>query len=121
KTYPILVEGFQIETDMTLHALNRRMRIVEVPIEYKDRPAGSFSKLNTLSDGVRVIFTIVKILRHYRPLAFFTVLSGVFCLAGILTSIPLFQEWMQMRYVVRVPLAVLAAALEIIAFVSLAV
>lgn len=121
KTYPILVEGFQIETDVTLHALNRRMRIVEIPVEYKDRPEGSFSKLNTLSDGVRVIFTIVKILRHYRPLAFFTVLSMLFCIAGLIAGIPVLEEWMQMRYIARVPLAVLAASLEIIAVVLLAV
>jgi len=121
KTYPILVEGFQIETDMTLHALNRRMRIVEIPVEYRDRPAGSFSKLNTLSDGRRVIFTVVKILRHYRPLAFFTALSTVFCLAGLLAAAPVLQEWVHMNYITRVPLAVLAAALEIVAFVLLAV
>jgi len=121
KTYPILVEGFQIETDVTLHALNRRMRIIEIPIEYKDRPQGSFSKLNTFSDGVRVIFTIVKILRHYRPLAFFTVLSALFALAGLLAGVPVLEEWAQMRYISRVPLAVLAASLEIIAFVLLAV
>jgi len=121
KTYPILVEGFQIETDMTLHTLNRRMRIVEIPIEYKDRPEGSFSKLNTVSDGLRVISIIVKILRHYRPLAFFTAMSALFCLAGLLAAIPVLQEWMQMRYIVRVPLAMLAASLEIIAFLLLAV
>lgn len=121
KTYPILVEGFQIETDVTLHALNRRMRIMEIPVEYKDRPEGSFSKLNTLSDGFRVLFTIVKILRHYRPLAFFTVLSMLFCIVGLISGMPVLDEWMQMRYIARVPLAVLAASLEIIAVVLLAV
>lgn len=121
KTYPILVEGFQIETDVTLHALNRRMRILEVPVEYKDRPEGSFSKLNTLSDGMRVISTIVRILRHYRPLAFFTTLSALFCIAGVAAAVPVLQEWLQMRYIARVPLAVLAASLEIVAFLLLAV
>ena len=71
KSYPILVEGFEIETDMTLHALDKRFRIVEIPINYRDRPAGSFSKLNTLRDGAKVINTITQILRYYRPLAFF--------------------------------------------------
>lgn len=121
KTYPILVEGFQIETDVTLHALNRRMRILEVPVEYKDRPEGSFSKLNTLSDGMRVISTIGRILRHYRPLAFFTTLSALFCIAGVAAAVPVLQEWLQMRYIARVPLAVLAASLEIVAFLLLAV
>lgn len=121
KSYPILVEGFQIETDVTLHALNRRMRVLEIPIEYKDRPEGSFSKLNTVSDGLRVISTIVRILRHYRPLAFFTTLSAIFCIAGVIAAAPVFEEWMQMRYIARVPLAVLAASLEIVAFLLLAV
>lgn len=121
KTYPILVEGFQIETDVTLHALNRRMRIIELPVEYKDRPEGSYSKLNTLSDGVKVVFTIVKILRHYRPLAFFTSLSAVFFIAGLLAAIPVLKEWLQMQYITRIPLAVLAASLETVAFLLLAV
>lgn len=121
KTYPILVEGFQVETDVTLHALNRRMRIVEIPIEYKDRPEGSHSKLNTVSDGVKVIFTIVKILRHYRPLAFFGSMSAIFCLAGLIAAMPVFKEWLQMQYITRIPLAVLAASLETVAFLLLAV
>lgn len=70
KNYPILVEGFEIETDMTLHALDKRFRILEVPVEYRDRPEGSFSKLNTFRDGMRVINTITTVLRYYRPLAF---------------------------------------------------
>lgn len=121
KTYPILVEGFQIETDMTLHALNRRMRIVEIPVEYKDRPEGSFSKLNTVSDGLRVISTIVRILRHYRPLFFFGIMSGIFCVSGLIAAVPVLEEWLQMQYITRIPLAVLAASLEVVAFLLLAV
>ncbi len=121
KTYPILVEGFQIETDLVLHALNRRMRIVEIEIEYKDRPEGSFSKLNTLSDGLRVISTIAKIARHYRPFLFFSVLSLFFCLAGLLAAAPVIHEWLQMQYITRIPLAILAASLETVAFLLLAV
>jgi glycosyltransferase involved in cell wall biosynthesis len=121
KTYPILVEGFQIETDMTLHALNRRMRIVEIPVEYKDRPEGSYSKLDTFTDGLRVITVIAQILRHYRPLLFFSALSLVFCLAGLLAATPLLQEWLEMRYITRIPLAILAASLETVAFLLLAV
>lgn len=116
KTYPILAEGFQIETEMTLHALNRRMRIVELPVEYRDRPEGSFSKLNTLSDGAKVLFTIAQILRYYRPLAFFSILSLIFCLAGLLTAVPVLQDWFTTGYIEHVPSAILAAALEIVAF-----
>jgi glycosyltransferase involved in cell wall biosynthesis len=121
KSYPILVEGFQIETDMTLHALHRRMRIKEIPVEYRDRPPGSFSKLSTLSDGARVITTIAQILRFYRPLAFFASLSVIFGVAGLIVAIPVFQDWIRSGYIEHIPSAVLAAALEIVAFSLLGV
>lgn len=121
KSYPILVEGFQVETDMTLHSLHRRMRIVEIPIEYRDRPAGSFSKLNTLADGAQVIFTIAQILRYYRPLLFFMVFSVLFATAGFIVAIPVFNDWITERYIHHLPSAVLAAAFEIVAFLLLAV
>ena len=121
KSYPILVEGFEIETDMTLHALDKRFRIVEIPVEYKDRPDGSFSKLNTLSDGVKVIFTIVRIMRYYRPLAFFGFMSLVVGLAGIVAAFPVFGDWLRDHYIYHVPLAILATGLEIMAFLMMAV
>jgi glycosyltransferase involved in cell wall biosynthesis len=116
KSYPILVEGFQLETDVTLHALSRRLRIVEVPVEYRDRPAGSVSKLNTFADGARVLFTIAQIMRFYRPLTFFAGLALLFFLAGLIAAIPVFDDWFSTRYITHVPLAILAAALEILAF-----
>lgn len=121
KTYPILVEGFQIETDMTLHALYRRFRIKEIPIDYRDRPAGSVSKLNTFSDGAKVIFAIAQVLRYYRPLLFFTGLAMLMALAGGVASIPVFQDWFRERYIHHVPLAILASALEIVAVMLLGV
>jgi glycosyltransferase involved in cell wall biosynthesis len=121
KNYPILVEGFQIETDMTLHALHKRFRIVEVPVEYRDRPAGSVSKLNTFSDGARVLFTIAQILRYYRPLAFFGSLSALFVLAGLVAALPVFDDWIKHQYIYHVPLAILASALEIVAIMQLGI
>lgn len=121
KNYPILVEGFQIETDVTLHALDKRFRIVEIPVEYIDRPAGSFSKLNTFADGAKVLFTIASILRYYRPLAFFGGLALLFGLLGLVAAMPVFQDWVLHRYIYHVPLAVLAAALELVAVMSLSV
>lgn len=115
KTYPILVEGFQLETDMTLHALHKRLRILELPVEYRDRPPGSSSKLSTLTDGAKVVFTIAQILRFYRPLAFFSMLGLVFGIAGLVAAIPVFDDWITTRYISHLPLAVLAAALEIVA------
>ncbi len=121
KTYPILTEGFQLETDVTLHALDKRFRILEIPVEYKDRPAGSVSKLNTFRDGARVLFAIAQILRFYRPLFFFGCLAGLFCLGGIAASLPVFDDWFRFQYIYHLPLAVLAASLETIAVMSLSV
>jgi len=121
KNYPILVEGFQIETDLTLHALDKRFRIVEIPVEYKDRPAGSFSKLSTLSDGAKVLWSITQILRHYRPLQFFAGLFAVFFVAGLICGIPVMHDWIAYRYIYHVPLAILATGLEIFAVVFIAI
>ena len=115
KNYPILVEGFQVEVDMTLYALDKRYRILEIPIEYKDRPIGSFSKLNTISDGAKVIFAIIQIFRYYKPLAFFSGLSILFCILGLITAIPVFNDWIQFQYIHHVPLAILSAGIEILA------
>ena len=108
KNYPILVEGFEIETDLTLYALDRRFRIMEIPISYKDRPEGSFSKLNTFSDGARVLFTIASILRHYKPFVFFGAFALLFFLLGLLAGFPVLQDWFEDRYISHVPLAILA-------------
>jgi Glycosyltransferases, probably involved in cell wall biogenesis len=121
KNYPVLVEGFEIETDMTLHALHKRFKIVEIPITYRDRPNGSVSKLNTFADGTRVIFTILQILRYYRPLMFFGGLSIVFCAAGLLCSIPVINDWITSKYIYHVPLAILSTGLEIVAVMMLSI
>ncbi len=116
KLYPILVEGFEIETDMTLHALDKRFQIVEIPIQYKDRPQGSFSKLNTIADGLKVISTICNILRYYRPLYFFGCLSFASGLLGLIAAIPVIQDYLYFSYIHHVPLAILATGLEVSAF-----
>lgn len=121
KTYPVMVAGFQVETDMTLHALDKRFRVLEIPVEYADRPAGSFSKLNTLADGAKVIFAIFQILRYYKPFAFFGTIAALLMLLGLLAGIPVLADWFQYRYIYHVPLAVLAAALEIVAVVFFSV
>lgn len=115
KNYPIVVEGFQIETDMTLHALHNRFRILEIPVAYRDRPLGSSSKLHTFSDGAKVIFTIAQILRYYRPLFFFSLLAVLFAGCGLWAAIPVFRDWIEARFIFHVPLAILAAALEMVA------
>jgi hypothetical protein len=121
QTYPILVEGFEIETDMTLHALDKRLRIVEIPVAYRDRPTGSHSKLNTFRDGAKVVHTIGNIFRYYRPLAFFGVLAFSFGLIGLVAGLPVINEWLVDSYIRRVPLAILAASLEIVSFLLFAI
>lgn len=121
KNYPILVEGFEIETDMTLHALDKRFRIVEVPIVYRDRPEGSESKLNTLRDGIRVLSTIFNILRYYRPLIFFGGMGVVFFLLGLMAGAPVIGEWLKTGMIHRLPLAILASGLEVIAIILAAI
>lgn len=117
KNYPILVEGFELETDMTLHALDKRFKIKEVAISYKDRPEGSFSKLNTFSDGFKVIFTIFQIFRYYKPFIFFTSLAIIFALLSLISAIPVFNDWFEYRYIYHVPLAILATGLGLISII----
>jgi glycosyltransferase involved in cell wall biosynthesis len=121
KSYPILVEGFEIETDMTLHALDKRFRIKEIPVSYYNRPVGSASKLSTFSDGFRVIFTIMNILRYYKPLVFFGGLGICISALGFIIAIPVFDDWLQYRYIYHVPLALLSTGLEIVAVLMLTV
>jgi len=121
KSYPIIVEGFEIESDMTLHALDKRFRIVEIPVEYRDRPPGSVSKLSTYRDGARVIWVILQLFRYYRPLPFFGSLSVAMLLFGLAASVPVFSDWLQYRFIHHVPLAILAAASVIVATVLLAI
>ncbi len=118
RNYPVMVEGFEIETDVTLHALDKRFRILEIPVEYSDRPEGSVSKLNTISDGAKVLFTIAQILRHYRPLLFFSIFAVFFGLLGIYFSMPVFYDWLTYQEVHRLPSAVLAASLELVAVMA---
>ena len=121
RNYPILVEGFELETDMTLYALDKRFRIIEIPVEYRDRPEGSRSKLNTIRDGSKVIFTIVKILRYYRPLLFFGSLAFLFGFSGFLAGIPVLKDWINKHYIYHIPLAILASGLEISAMLAIAI
>lgn len=111
---PILRGGFELETESTIFALNNRFRILEVPIRYTDRPAGSASKLNTVRDGFRVCLTIFNILMNHRPMFFFGTLA-LSC-AGLGLALGLFpvMEYIQFRYVYRVPTAILAMGLMVL-------
>ncbi|MEY4985393.1 MAG: hypothetical protein RLZZ359_279 [Actinomycetota bacterium] len=120
-TYPVMVKGFELETDLTLHALDKRLSIAQVPIEYKDRPNGSVSKLSTYKDGFRVLKVIFNILRLYKPLFFFSVVSVLFAVLSLLSASPSIVDYLKLGRVEHLPTAVLAVGLAISAVLSLAV
>ena len=117
--FPTISEGFEIETELTLHALDRNFDLVQVPVDYQDRPSGSESKLNTFSDGLRIIKTITTVFKNYRPMIFFGVLALCFALAGLFCGFFPILEYLKEQYVHKVPLAVLAASLELLAMLFL--
>ena len=121
KNYPILVNGFEIETDMTLHALDKRFRILEVPISYKNRPLGSESKLNTFRDGIKIIRIIFNIFRHFQPMIFFGSLAIIFSVLGLVFGFTVLDEFINTGYIKHIPLAILAASFELFAIILFAV
>ena len=120
KTFPVLSEGFQIETELSIHAVDRRWRILDVPIIYRDRPAGSESKLNTVSDGIKVIKMIGSLFKNYRPLKFFSLIALVLLIIGLALGIPVVLEYIATGLVPRLPTAVLAVAFVFLSGLSLA-
>ena len=120
KTFPVLSEGFQIETELSIHAVDRRWRIADVPVEYRDRPEGSVSKLNTVRDGLKVIAMIGTLFKDYRPLKFFSLVALLFCIGGLCAGMPVVTEYLATGLVPRFPTAILAAALMFMAALSLA-
>ncbi len=117
KNMPIMSSGFQIETEMTIFSLVHRMKIEEVAIIYRDRPEGSESKLNTIQDGIKVLLTLFNLFKNYRPMLFFSLISFIFVLVGIVIGTPVIVEFALTEYVSKVPSAILASGLVIIGFV----
>lgn len=103
KTYPVLSKGFEIETDMSIHAIDKNLRVVNHQITYRDRPEGSVSKLNTYSDGFKVIMTIIRLYRLYKPLAFFSWLAGGLALLSFIFVIPVLYVYVQTGLVPHFP------------------
>lgn len=103
KNYPVLSEGFEIETEMTIHALDRKYAIAQVPVTYRDRPAGSTSKLNTYSDGFRVLKTMTLLFKDYKPLVFFSALSLILTIFATILVVPIFVEYWHTHLVPRFP------------------
>lgn len=119
KNIPINSDGFEVETEMTLHALDKKFLIKEVPVEYRDRPDGSISKLNTYSDGAKVLKTILWVFKDYRPLAFFTILSFILFILGLLLGLVVLVEFIDTSFISRVPSAILSVGLVVVSTLSL--
>lgn len=119
KSFPIMSSGFQIETELTIHALDKKFKLVELPIDYRDRPEGSESKLNTFSDGFKVIMMIVKMWKDYKPLMFFGIWTFFFFVFGLFAGVPVIREYMLTHFITWVPSAILSTGLMILALLSL--
>lgn len=113
KTIPIMSAGFQIETELSIAALVYRYKIKEVGIVYRDRPYGSFSKLNTFKDGFKVLLTLFDLYKEYRPLYFFGLWSAFFMVLGLVFGVPVILEFINTHFITKLPSAILAAALFI--------
>ena len=111
KSFPVLSKGFEIETEMTIHALDKNFLLEEVPVSYRDRPEGSESKLNTLSDGIKVIKTIITLFRDYKPLLFFSVASAVCIILAIILFVPVLFEYFSTGMVLRFPTLIVSGVL----------
>lgn len=103
KTFPVLSKGFEIETEMTIHAVSNNMYLENVVVEYRDRPEGSESKLNTYSDGIKVIWTMIKLYKNYKPLGFFMIFSVILAVLALVLFIPVFIDYINTGLVERFP------------------
>lgn len=103
KTFPVLSKGFEIETEMTIHAVHNNMQVENVIVDYRDRPAGSESKLNTYTDGFRVIRMIIRLFKNYKPLAFFGLISLLLLLLSVGFFVPILLEYFKTHLVLRFP------------------
>jgi Glycosyl transferase family 2 len=119
KTFPALASGFETETEFTVHALELGMPVGELTTAYRDRPAGSASKLRTYTDGVRILRTIITLVKEERPLQFFCVIGVAMLIAGLVLGLPVILEFLHTRLVPRLPSAVLATGLVLLSFLSL--
>lgn len=118
KTIPIFSSGFEVETEMTIRVLDYGFRIKEVSIPYKARPDGSFSKLRTVHDGIKVLFEIAKIAKAYKPFTFFGVIGLIFIFAGTISGVWVVIDYLEDEYVNKIPTAILSTGLMLLGFGS---
>jgi len=119
KSFPVMSQGFEVETELTIHALELEMPCAEVETEFRDRPAGSESKLRTISDGLRILGTIANLLRQERPFVLFGGVAAVLAIAALALAYPLLVDYLATGLVPRLPTAVLATGVMLLAYLSL--
>lgn len=119
KTFPVLSKGFEIETEMTIHSLDKNLLLKEIPVDYRDRPLGSVSKLNTFSDGFKVLKTIARLFKEYKPTIFFGLISLIFLIISLIFGVPVFAEYFKTGLVPRIPTLIFSGFMLIIAILML--
>lgn len=120
KSFPVMSPGFEIETELSIHSLDKRFLIKELPIDYRDRPEGSESKLNTFSDGFKVLRTIFTLFKDFKPFFFFFSWAVLFFILGLAVGIPVIVEFLSTQFITKVPSAILAVGLVILSMLSFA-
>ena len=119
KSFPIVSKGFEIETEMTIHALDKNLLIRSIPVNYRDRPVGSESKLNTYTDGAKVLMTIFNFYRDYKPLQFFGITSLILAAISLILFLPIFYTYVQTGLVPRIPTLIISSFTMIASLLSI--
>lgn len=118
KTFPVLSQGFEIETEMTIHALDKNLLLSSMPVIYRDRPQGSVSKLSTYSDGIKVLLTIFNLYRDYQPLRFFGIASALLLLISLGLFVPVLAQYFQTGLVARLPTLIVSGFCAVVAILA---
>ena len=120
KSFPVLSKGFEIETEMTIHALDKNFALVSIPVGYRDRPEGSVSKLNTFSDGFKVLKTIARLFKDYKPLPFFSIVAAIFMVIALVMLVPVLHEFYLTGLGPKLPTFVASCFMALFALLSFA-
>ncbi|MDD6319782.1 MAG: glycosyltransferase family 2 protein [Oscillospiraceae bacterium] len=121
KGFPIMSKGFEIETEMTIHALDNNLALISIPVSYRDRPEGSKSKLNTFADGFKVLKTIARLFKDYKPLPFFGIIAALLTAVALILFVPVFHEYIVTGLVPRIPTLIVSGFLVLSALLSFAI
>lgn len=116
KNFPVLSHGFEIETEMTIHALDKNFLLKEIPVKYRDRPAGSKSKLNTYKDGFKVLLTIARLFRDYKPFWFFSIIAAFLLAVAVIMVVPVLADYFETGLVERFPTLIVSCILALLGF-----